>query len=79
MKADVGYCIFDGLTLTVFVLTPSRLLHFINYNEHRDLMGYFLIMDHTFYNELSSYISYINIHLEKNIVDLKTGLLRICF
>jgi hypothetical protein len=35
-------------------------------------------MDQEFWNCQSSYISYINIHIEKNI-DLKTGFLRILF
>ena len=42
--------------------------------------NFFLIMDQfLLINCLSSYISYINIHLEKKIVDLKTGFLRIVF
>ena len=32
---------FDGWTLTLFVLTPCRFLHFRKYNWHRDLGVFF--------------------------------------
>jgi hypothetical protein len=56
---------FHGLAITLFVLTPSRFLHF---RKYRDLMGNFFNNGPKIFeiNCQSSYISYINKHLEKS-------------
>ena len=57
-----------SLALIIFVVSENI----------RDLMGNFFNNRSKFFliNCQSSYISYIDIHLEKKIVDLKTGFLR---